>query len=203
MHQTDNYFQTGVALKEANTVIIATHGRGGSPEDIASLAQMFADERTCILAPRATNHTWYPYSFMAPRVQNEPWLSSAVRAVQDIIAMAAQHVGSENIILLGFSQGACLTSEVAALNAQKYKKIIIFTGGVIGEKFEPNVYSGDFAGTPVYISNSDNDPHVPLTRTEETIALYKTLGATVTSHIFPNRPHTVTKSEIEGARNRE
>jgi phospholipase/carboxylesterase len=200
MHQTDNYFQTGIALNEASTVIIATHGRGGSPEDMASLAQMFADERTCILAPRATNHTWYPYSFMAPRANNEPWLSSAVGAVQDIIAMAARHVGSENIILLGFSQGACLTSEVAALNAQKYKKIIIFTGGVIGEKFEPNVYSGDFAGTPVYISNSDNDPHVPLTRTEETIELYKKLGANVTAHIFPNRPHTVTKEEVEEAR---
>lgn len=200
MHQTNNYFQTGVALEKAKTVIIATHGRGGSPEGIASLAEMFADETTCIIAPRATNHTWYPYSFMAPRANNEPWLSSAVSAVQDIITMVEQHVDSSNIILLGFSQGACLTSEVAALNAKKYKRIIIFTGGVIGDKFEPNVYSGDFQGTPVYISNSDNDPHVPLTRTEETIALYKNLGAKVTSHIFPNRPHTVTKEEIEEAK---
>jgi phospholipase/carboxylesterase len=48
------------------------HGRGAFAEDILSLAGYFNLNDYALLAPQATNNTWYPFSFLAPPQQNEP-----------------------------------------------------------------------------------------------------------------------------------
>src|SRR3712207_235785 len=114
------------------------HGRGGSAEDILSLASYLNIHDYALLAPQATNNSWYPYSFLAPRSQNEPWLSSALSLLDDIVTDVLGHgMTRENIFLLGFSQGACLALEFAARKAGKWGGVIGFTGGLIGDKIEP------------------------------------------------------------------
>ena len=76
MHKAD-IISSGRAIKEDNKVLIMLHGRGGSGREILSLAAHLEVKDYTLLAPQATNNTWYPYSFMAPPLQNEPWLSSA------------------------------------------------------------------------------------------------------------------------------
>jgi phospholipase/carboxylesterase len=196
MHKPD-LTEKGRVIESADKAMILLHGRGASARDIMLLADEFCDDRFYIAAPQATNNTWYPYSFMAPESDNEPWLSSAVNTVKSLIDDVSRHIPVDQIYLMGFSQGACLAVEVAARYARQYAGIAAFTGGLIGETIDSDKYSGDFAGTPVYLANSDRDPHIPVSRSEESKRILEIMGGKVTLEIYPGMPHTIIREEIE------
>ena len=190
--------ETGLPLNKASKALMMIHGRGASARDILSLQNEFPLDEFYIVAPQAGSGSWYPFSFMTPIHQNEPWLSDALDLLSSIVEdINKAGILSERIYLLGFSQGACLTLEFATRHAQKWGGIIAFTGGLIGERIYNENYKGDFQGTKVFIGNSDRDPHVPLTRTEESSRVMKNMGANVTLKIYPNMPHTINEDEIE------
>jgi len=189
--------EEGKPLKQAKKAIILLHGRGGTAKDIIPLADEFCDDSFYIVAPQASGNTWYPYTFLAPEDQNEPWLTSAVKTVKSLINRITQHVPAEKIYIMGFSQGACLSLEVAARYAQKYAGVAAFSGGLIGEIIRSEKYEGDFTGTKVFIGNSDNDPHIPIERTEKSADLLKQLGADVIMAIYPGMGHTISQAEID------
>lgn len=186
----------GKPLQEAEKALILLHGRGSTAQNILPLAGEFCDERFHIAAPQAGNNTWYPYSFLMPEAQNEPWLSSAVATVKRLIDEIAEVLPTSSIYIMGFSQGACLALEVTARYAARYAGVAAFTGGLIGEQVKPEKYSGDFAGTPVYIGTGDRDPHVPVQRSEESRDILLGLGAGVSLNIYPGKPHTIIPDEI-------
>ncbi|MBA2728326.1 MAG: dienelactone hydrolase family protein, partial [Parachlamydiaceae bacterium] len=170
--------------------------RGGSAQDILKLAQEFCDETFFLAAPGATNNSWYPYSFMVEESKNEPWLSSAVENVKKLIDDISINIPTEQIYILGFSQGACLALETTARFPAKYGGVIAFTGGLIGETLNESKYKGDFAGTKIFIGTSDQDPHVPLSRAEASRDLLKRLGANVTFKVYPGMGHKINADEI-------
>lgn len=188
--------ESGAPLQEAEKAIIVLHGRGGSAEDIMGLAKQFADEKTYIAAPNATNNTWYPYGFMAPDDSNQPWLESAVNYVKKLLDSIKEHLKDDQIYIMGFSQGACLSLEVASRFASHYAGVASFTGGLIGQEIDIAKYSGDFKGTNVFIGNSDIDPHVPESRSEDSKKVMTDLGADVMLKIYQNMPHTIIEDEI-------
>jgi phospholipase/carboxylesterase len=185
-------------MQNAGRAIIMLHGRGGSAEDILSLAGYFKVKDYLIAAPQATNNSWYPSSFLAPVAQNEPWLSSALTLVgKTVSAMEQKGIKKENIVLLGFSQGACLALEYSARNATRYGGVIAFTGGLIGEEIDKTNYPGAFSNTPVFIGTSDPDPHVPVERVNRSAEILTDMGAMVTKKIYPRMGHTINSDEIE------
>lgn len=196
MHQK-NIVTAGKKLSEANKALVMVHGRGASAADILSLANHLDVKDFALVAPQATNHTWYPYSFIAPPKQNEPWLSSALdtlkAATDDIIN---QGIKAEDIYLLGFSQGACLTLEFAARHAQRWGGVIAFTGGLIGDKIDRSNYTGNFNETPVFIGSSNPDMHVPVERVYATTNILKEMGANVTEKVYAGMGHTIIEDEI-------
>lgn len=196
-HKKD-FVSSGVPLKEASKAIVAIHGRGASPEGIISLASSLRLENTNIVAPRAENSTWYPYSFIAPDSDNQPALGSALQVIGELVEdIQREGIALENIYFLGFSQGACLAIEYAARHAARYGGIIVFTGGLIGEQVNRGNYSGDFSGTPILITTGDPDSHVPLARVEETVAVLEEMNARVTLKVYKGRPHSVQREEVE------
>ncbi len=190
----------GASLQDADHAMILLHGRGGTPQDMLDLAQRFVNKEWHLAAPLAANSTWYPFSFMAPREKNEPWLSSAIGVVQRLIDEVNAHIPFDHIHVMGFSQGACLTTEVIARTPHQYGGVYAFTGGLIGEHIDRSLYIGDLRATPVYLSNSDDDPHVPLKRSKETLEVLEALGAKVTLDVFPGRQHTIDPQEIDRVR---
>ncbi|RYG46922.1 MAG: phospholipase, partial [Chitinophagaceae bacterium] len=54
--------QKGGNLTASSRVMIMIHGRGASAEDILGLAAHLPVNHFTLLAPQATNNTWYPYS---------------------------------------------------------------------------------------------------------------------------------------------
>ena len=190
----------GKKLSGASKVLIMIHGRGASAQDILSVADYLAVNGFALLAPQATNNTWYPYSFLAKPSENEPWLSSAIALIGEVVEdVRKAGVSKEHIYLLGFSQGACLTLEFAARNASGYGGIVAFTGGLIGDKIYKENYQGDFGGTPVFIGSSDPDPHVPVARVEETAVILEGMHARLTKKIYKNMGHTINQDEINTA----
>jgi phospholipase/carboxylesterase len=199
MHQK-NIVAAGKELKAESKVLILLHGRGGSAEDILAISSHLEVKNFSLLAPQATNNTWYPYSFLAPPVQNEPWLSSALGLVKELLDdVLGKGVPAENIYFCGFSQGACLALEFVARNADRYGGVAAFTGGLIGDKIYTDNYKGDFKGTPIFIGTSNPDPHVPIERFHASAGILKNMNAAVTEKVYNNMGHTINQDEIDNS----
>ncbi|WP_292010660.1 dienelactone hydrolase family protein [Chryseobacterium sp.] len=200
MNHTLDIKTAGIPLKEAQKVLIMIHGRGGSAEDILTLSRHLNVKDYALMAPQASNHTWYPYSFIAPAEQNEPWLSSAVDIIGKTVKKAVDEgIKSENIYFFGFSQGACLTMEYISRNAQRYGGAVAIIGGLIGDKINSENYKGDFEGTPVFLGTSNPDFHVPVERVYATANILREMNAEVTEKIYENFGHSINQEEIEWA----
>lgn len=200
-HRDQAVLAVGKPLEGATAAVILVHGRGATAESILELAALFDDPRFAYLAPQAAGNTWYPYSFLAPMDDNEPWLSSALAKVGSVIDQVKDAgISSERTILLGFSQGACLASEFAARNARRYGGVVALSGGLIGPPDTPRDYDGALDGTPALFGCSDVDQHIPVERVDESAEVYERLGAQVTKRIYPGMGHTVNEDEIEWVR---
>jgi phospholipase/carboxylesterase len=191
----DEVLHQGPLITKASKALILLHGRGGTARSILSLADTF-DDHFYVAAPQAPNNTWYPYSFMEDENLNEPFLSSSINSVKDLIDETAKYIPMDQIYIMGFSQGACLTLEVTSRFAEKYGGVIAFTGGLIGSTINEKKYHGNFEGTKVFIGNSDQDPHVPLVRSEQSKELMEKLGADVTLKVYKGMAHTINEDEI-------
>jgi phospholipase/carboxylesterase len=186
---------------DADAAAIFVHGRGRSPAEMRDLALAFDFPTVHFLMPAAPGATWYPESFLAPFDKNEPALSRSLaeyaRAIDGLIA-AGVPVG--NIILCGFSQGACLTAEMLIRHPNPYGGALIFTGGLIGPPGTAWQPQPALMGVPVYLTGSDVDEWVPSARVRETERVLLDSGALVETRIFPERPHVVSDEEIAAAR---
>jgi len=199
MH-SKNIQTAGKSLKDAEKVLIMIHGRGANAQDILSLASHLNVEDYALIAPQSTNNTWYPYSFMAGDGQNEPWLSSSLDSLKEIVNdITNQGISSESIYFLGFSQGACLALEFVTRNATLYGGVVAFTGGLIGDKIYLSNYSGDFKGTPIFIGTGNPDAHVPLERVKESASILEEMNASVHLEVYDNKPHSISQDEIDWA----
>ncbi len=196
LHNKDIIMQ-GRTLDHAGKVLLMLHGRGGSAEDILTLSQHLQCENYALLALQARNNTWYPYSFLAPTQMNQPWLNSAIDVIDETVNdLSKMGFDRSKIVLLGFSQGACLALEYAARNAHRYGGVIAFTGGLIGDNIQSETYNGSFDQTPVFIGTSDPDPHVPIERIHETVDQLNKMNADVNLKVYKNMGHTITMEEI-------
>jgi predicted esterase len=200
-HAGQPVMQHGVSPANARLAVILVHGRGGSAADMIGLAGELHANDVAYLAPSAANHTWYPRSFLAPILQNEPGISSGLGVLAGLIDTLAPHgIPPERVVILGFSQGACLSLEFAARHARRYAGVIGLSGGVIGPPGTPRTCDGTLDRTPVFLGCSDIDPHIPLERVHESAALFRRLGASVDERIYPRMGHTINEDELEAVR---
>jgi phospholipase/carboxylesterase/glyoxalase family protein len=200
-HQGQPVLAAGKSLDQAHAAVIAVHGRGASAADILTVATALERPNFAYLAPQAEASAWYPYGFMAPVEQNEPWLSDALALLGRLVAQVADAgVPPERLVLLGFSQGACLALEYAARNARRYGAIAGLSGGLIGPDGIGLDHDGLLAGTPVFLGCSDVDPHIPKRRVEETRAALERQQAQVTMRLYAGMGHEVNDDELENVR---
>jgi phospholipase/carboxylesterase len=192
--------EAGERLGQARAAMILVHGRGATAEDIMTVAAELAHPGFAYLAPQAAGNAWYPNPFTAPLEANEPYLSSALDVVETVLARVEESIPAERVILLGFSQGACLTLEFAARHARRYGGVVGLSGGLIGPDGSPRDYPGDFAGTPVFLGCSDVDPHIRKDRVVEAADVFSRMGAQTTIRLYPGMGHTVNQDEIDSVR---
>jgi predicted esterase len=199
-HQGQTLLEAGAPLATASAAMILVHGRGASAADIMTLGAELMHPGFAYLAPQAAGGTWYPKPFTAPIEDNEPYLSSALEVLATLLATAEQTMAADRVVLLGFSQGACLTLEFAARHARRYGGVVGLSGGLIGPEETPRDYSGRFDRTPVFLGCSDVDPHIGKARVLEAAEVFKRLEADVTIELYPGMGHTVSAEEIKAVR---
>jgi len=202
LHLFENTVYEGASLSSATRAIIMVHGRGDPSDKMLLLSkEIVEDPRMAVVFPKATNNTWYPKSFLEPLEENQPWLDSALENLDKLIAHVNTNcISKENILLFGFSQGACLTFEYACRHATKYSGIIILSGGLIGPAIDKSNYTGDFAGTSIFMGCSDTDSHIPLERLHESKAVGVEMGAEVDLEVYPGMGHLISEQEINRVR---
>ena len=190
----------GMPLQDAGAAVVLLHGRGGTAASMLDLVSSMPDLPVAWLAPQAPGNTWYPQSFIAPLEANEPALSQALETIHDVMTqVVGSGVDRSRIVLIGFSQGACLAAEYALRRSARYGGLVLLTGGAIGPDGTSWEGPADFAGMPVFAGTSDPDPHVPVTRVRETVDVLERRGAVVRLQTYPGMPHTVNTDELDHA----
>jgi phospholipase/carboxylesterase len=201
-HGSQRVLTDGPPPGETRAAMILVHGRGAGPDDILELGRAHRVDGFTLLAPAAAQNTWYPNSFLAPIEANEPWLSSALAVLESLVERVLEAgVPSERLVLMGFSQGACLASEFARRNPRRYGAVVAYSGGVIGPmgttwEVDKVGGAGSLAGTPVFLGCSDVDHHIPVERVHETARLFEAMGAEVEKRIYPGMGHLVNRDEM-------
>jgi predicted esterase len=188
----------GAPLESADAVMIMVHGRDAGPEAILSLSAAINRPRFACVAPAAAGGTWYPFSFLAPREQNEPGLSSGLGVIESLVVdLRSRGFPSRRMVLLGFSQGACLAAEFSIRHPRRYGGVLVLSGGVIGPPGTTwDDVTGSLDGTPVFLGCSDVDAHIPKERVLESERLFTRLGARVKRTLYPGMGHLVNDDEI-------
>jgi phospholipase/carboxylesterase len=177
------------------------HGRNAAPPNILDLVPRISRPMFSYVAPAAANKTWYPFSFLEATARNEPYLTSAINRLERVVGnLTAGGIPAERIVLLGFSQGACLAAEFAYRHAQPFGGIVLFSGGLIGPPgttWRPS--TRPFKRTPVFLGCSDVDAHVPKWRVDESAEVFSQMDADVTKRIYAGMGHLVNDDEISAA----
>ncbi|SEW24510.1 alpha/beta hydrolase [Natrinema salifodinae] len=195
-HQGQPLRTAGTPLDEAEAAVVLTHGRGATAQGMLQMADEVHRESVAFLAPQAARRTWYPNSFLAPVADNEPGRSSGLQAISDAIAEADDAgIPTERVMLIGFSQGACLASEFLARNPRRYGGLAALSGGLIGEDLDDE-YPGDLEGTPVFLGCSDVDPHIPEERVHDTADAFESMDADVTERLYEGMGHGINEDEM-------
>jgi len=199
-HRNIRISLAGEPLTSARGAIIMLHGRGATARTAIELATSIAPSGMAIFAPQATEFSWYPHRFIRPVAENEPFLSSALAAIDRIVAqLSSSGHPTHRIIIGGFSQGACLALEYVARFPARFGGVLGFSGGLIGDDSLPLIVTHEgtpLAGTPIFLGSSDHDAHIPLDRVRETAAVFLQLGAKVTTRIYPGYDHLVNDEEL-------
>lgn len=181
--------------------MVLIHGRGAPAQSILQLAGEFQRADFAYLAPQAAGYQWYPQRFIVPREANEPHLSSALVALDQLVGHINEAgIPSEKIMLVGFSQGACLAVEYAACYPRRYGGVAALSGGLIGADDELGDYQAGLDGTPILLGVSDVDSHIPLQRVKASTRILSENGAQVDERVYPGLGHTINSDEIERVR---
>jgi predicted esterase len=197
VHTAQRVAYYGAPLATATTVAIVVHGREHSPEWMREFLIDRLDVRdVAFVAPEAADNTWYPGTFMQEFEDNEPRLTWAIDRIDQLVGelVAAGRSRSE-IVLIGFSQGACVLAEYVSRHPARYGGVGVLTGGLIGPP--GTTWNGaSLEGTPILIATSDSDEWVPLARAEETRDVFEARGAEVTWRAYEGTDHIINDDEI-------
>ena len=215
-HGAAPMLRAGAAPGTAGLGLVLLHGRGGSAADILGRARLSGREDLAVLAPEAAGHSWWPVSFLAPMAELQPWLDSALAAVDHAVAaLEAEGLDRTRILVGGFSQGGCLALEWAARRGGPLAGLLGFSAGLVGTADiagaapERALYghapkamaqAGRLDGVPVWLGCHAEDPHIPRARVEASGEVLSGLGARVETALHPGAGHGMTRADVEALR---
>jgi predicted esterase len=149
------------------------------------------------LLPVAAGRSWYPARYFDPRAANEPWLSAALDVCEATVELALEGgIPPERIVLVGFSQGACLLADFIARRPRPYAGAALLTGALIGtpEELAP------LSGLPVVMVSSRHDDWVSIDHVRATARAFEAAGARVDLRVLADREHFIAPAAVESVR---
>lgn len=189
---------SGAPLERARVAVVAVHGRGSTSERfIDEVERAIGHSReVAIVAPQAARRSWYPHGFAAPVADNQPHLGAALGALDAVWAAVTAHVPRERVVLVGFSQGACLALSWLASRGLRPGHTMIWSGA----------NNAAFAsldrvqGLPITLSVSEHDPWIPSATVRATLQALEAGGAQLQVRIRPGDTHEIDERERQALR---
>jgi phospholipase/carboxylesterase len=190
----------GAPLDSARVAVIAVHGRNQDAAFMKSLTDRMRLDDVAFVAPEATGGSWYPLSFLEPIEANQPQLDDALGVLDEQIErLANRGFDPSRLVLLGFSQGACLVSQHALTRAGKYQRAIAFTGGYVGVAAPALGEGAESPGLTVLLATIEHDSWVPAQRVLDTAEEFRRRGTRVLTRVDPGLEHIVTWEALDEA----
>ncbi len=153
------------------------------------------------IAPRAQSNSWYPHRFLSPFADNEPFLSSALDAIDRAVQTAlTAGLGAHRVLIVGFSQGACLSIEYAVRHSRRYGGVAALAGALLGDEHDVRPADGNLEGTPMLLACGDADEHIPVARVQAAALHCASRGGSVDVRIYPGVGHSVVGDQLAALR---
>lgn len=197
-HTPSTHTTWGSSLAGADVAVIAVHGRSQTPDFMRNEAARLTANHVRFYAPSTPGNSWYPLPFLEPLEGNEPALSASLAALDSCVSEVLDDgFRLDQVVLWGFSQGACLIAHSALTHPRKYGALAIFTGGFIGPEAVVASSQTALEKVPVLMRSIDRDPWVPRSRVEATADAFGAAGASVDLWIDAGEEHVVTQEAID------
>ncbi len=182
--------------KNPRAALILMHGRGASAFHIISILDTISlPDHLTVLVPQAKDQTWFPNRFFDARAQNEPHLTSALSVIGALVEDVQRRfgVGTNDVTLAGFSQGASLVAEYLVEQPAQFNGACVYSGGLLGtnEDLAALKLSNSLLQTPVYMGCDIADPHVPIARFQKSRDLLQESGAMITYREYEGLRHAI------------
>ncbi|WP_394972163.1 alpha/beta hydrolase [uncultured Croceitalea sp.] len=180
--------------KNKAPVLFMLHGYGSNEEDLFSFASELPEELFIISIRAPYNlepygHAWYAINFDA---EQGKWSddSQAIESREKIIqfideACNAYNLDTENVTLLGFSQGTILSYAVALSYPEKIKNVIALSGYINEKILIESFKNKDYSKLNFYCSHGQVDAVIPIEWAQRAPEFLKALGI---SHKFEEFP---------------
>lgn len=194
-------FTAGPPPEKASAAVVLLHGRGARAEGMLTISHVISAPEVSWVAPQAREGAWYPDSGRAPLERNLPQLLASFDLVSAILeALEERGIPGSQVMLLGFSQGACVAVEYTLRNPGRIGALAALSGGLMGPQGTPWRYTGGLQGLPAYLGSSQEDPYIPKRRALDTARVLVAMGASVRSDVFPGSEHTINDNELSVVR---
>ncbi|MBV0912461.1 alpha/beta hydrolase [Anianabacter salinae] len=186
----------GAAADAARAVAVVLHGRGQTPKDMTgAICDRLATRGVRFVLPSPGGAGWYDAKAVEPMTdRTETQLRAALSIVAEAEAAARAACPGVPLVLIGFSQGACLVIEHLMRGGQADAAAML-TGCRVGAGTD-GLPRADLPGIPVYCSNGDDDPWIPTWAFLSAISDLTGAGARLRCDVFPGRAHEVSAPEI-------
>lgn len=183
----------GTPLHHAKCAVVLVHGRD---QDAKWMRQNVIDhvdtDGVSWIVPSAPGNSWYPGRYDDPPEVNHQHLQYALETVELSVAAATTAVGRSQVVIAGFSQGACVVGEFALRNPSKYGGVFLWTGVPITRI----PVQGSFDGSDVYLSVGGNDQWLPAGESARAAGVFWLAGATIHTAQYPDGDHLIRPQDI-------
>jgi len=177
-----------------NPLILLLHGYGSNEEDLFSFASELPEEYYVISA-RAPfdlmygSYAWYAINFDAD--ENKFSDIGQARASRDIISnfidelIANYSIDSNNITLVGFSQGCILSYAVGLSYPEKVQRIVAMSGYLNTEIAVDDFSENNFKNLKIFASHGTVDQVIPVDWARKSIPILENLGVSIVYKEYP------------------
>jgi phospholipase/carboxylesterase len=156
--------------KQRHPLLILLHGYGASEDDLFSLAP-FVDERffiACVRAPIRIgmgSHAWFRLGFTPEGILIDPREVEAARQILRKFvdeAVAAYHADPRAVFLLGFSQGAMMSLDLALHEPSLIAGVAALSGRLMPSSAERFATADELIGLPIFMAHGTADGVLPI-----------------------------------------
>ena len=181
-------------IKDQNPLLILLHGYGSNEEDLFSFAPELPDD-SYVISVRAPydlqpyGHAWYAIHFDA----DENKFSDNVQAKQSVEIIASfideivkQYlIDTENVTLIGFSQGAILSYATALTYPEKISKVVALSGYFNQEILPEIIDTKAISHLKFFVSHGSVDQVIPVDWARKAKPALENLGLEVEYQEYP------------------